>query len=309
MVPREEEAITITSYPRTLSRIALLMPRLLDGLGSARDRPSLADTYKVVVSCEVAMREVVRELPSLFLKTPLVPPDTEGFLHNPWLPAARRSLALSAADKIIMIHRPVLYHAFQVPALARAQKCCVAAAHTIFREFETISQEGVIPIWTHSAFCVTAAVVIGLELLFRERHTDDQSRYLRHIMTTAAERLRTRQSDTIAERCATLIDTILSVEEELVIKVMRQSLTSSGSLHALQIAMVNEMVSGNEIMAKFMLYRPPGENPPSSYSDMSQINSDLMADPFWTEHMPGNDGTDPDLAWLSQGDFSFLNTI
>ncbi|KAJ4251873.1 hypothetical protein NW762_011170 [Fusarium torreyae] len=250
MVMREEETPTINSYPRTLSHIASLMPRLMDGLGPAAAPYTLTDVARHVAKSDQDMSMIMRQVPR-FLR---VQTDETGSF--PWLPAARHSLALSAADKIIMIHRPILYHSFQLPALARTRTTCVAAAMTIFRAYEYISKELTIPIWTHSAFCVTAAMVIGLELLFRESHVDDEAQRLRAAMTTAAKRLRSQKSDVIAERGASLIDTVLGVEEDLVIKVMRLTRSGDQSLKSTQRDTVNNMIADNTIMAKFLALSP-----------------------------------------------------
>ncbi|KAG9497541.1 hypothetical protein J7337_010402 [Fusarium musae] len=235
MMPKNETSLTINSYPRAMVQVALLMPKLLDSLNSNLPRRSLAETYKVVTASYSALRDIVRRLPPYFMQTPEPQSGTDEYMP-PWLPFARRSLALSTADKVIMIHRPVLYHAFQVPALTKARKSCVAAAKTIFKEYESISQEGVIPIWTHSAFCVTATIVIGLELLFREAHTDNEAISLRSIMNRTAQSLRSRQSDILAARCAALIETILLIEEELVLSLMRSSFDGSTTqLRSVQI--------------------------------------------------------------------------
>ncbi|KAF4969314.1 hypothetical protein FSARC_3469 [Fusarium sarcochroum] len=251
MMVREEETPTINSYPRTLSRIASLMPRLMDGLGPATAPYTLADVARHVARSDQDLRKIMRDAPR-FLR---VQTEDEADSFS-WLPAARHSLTLSAADKIIMIHRPTLYHSFQLPALTRTRTTCVAAAMTIFHAYEYISKELTVPIWIHSAFCVTAAMVIGLELLFRESHVDDEARRLRAAMTVAAQRLRSQKSDVIAERGVALIDTVLGVEEDLVIKVMRLTHSDDQSLKSAQRDIVNNMIADNTIMAKFLALSP-----------------------------------------------------
>ncbi|KAF5664703.1 c6 zinc finger domain-containing protein [Fusarium heterosporum] len=308
MLLQDEETLTINSYPRALARIALVMPPLLDGLTSIQSRASLTETYKVIVKCYSALREVVRNLPTFLMQTSPLESVTDDYLPA-WLPFARRSLALSTADKVIMIHRPVLYHAFQVPMLTEARKLCLSAAKAIFKEYESISKEGVIPIWTHSAFCVTAAVVVGLELLFREAHTDEEARSLRSTMKSTAYSLRNRHSDIIAARCAALIDTILSVEEELVVNIMRLSLDGGTSqLRVTQIDMVNKMVKGNEIMAKFLAYSPSVANPNNSYSEPWTMDGGFMAEVWQQDQIQPEAGSiGSDFIFPSHGDFAFMH--
>lgn len=96
-----------------------------------------------------------------------------------WLPLARASFTISVADKIIMIHRPVLFWFFYIPEFQRTRTTCISAALTILQQHKKITErEGTIFLWTHSAVCVTAAVVIGLDLLYRVNHTDEQARRL-----------------------------------------------------------------------------------------------------------------------------------
>ncbi|KAF5711870.1 c6 zinc finger domain-containing protein [Fusarium mundagurra] len=225
-----------------------------------------------------------------------------------WLPFARRSLALSAANKVIMFHRPVLYHAFQVPALTKARKSCVAAAKTIFKEYESISEEGVIPIWTHSAFCVTAIIVIGLKLLFRETHTDDEASSSHSIMNRTAQSLKSKQSDIIAAPCAALIKTILQVEQELVVSLMRSSIEGSTTqIRSVQIKMANRMVGGNEIMAKFLAYRPSnvdfGSMPSEPWYTDNNFVMDLLQNDQFLSNMSENE-----FGYPSNGDIAFMYT-
>ncbi|KAF3799125.1 hypothetical protein GCG54_00015306 [Colletotrichum gloeosporioides] len=48
-----------------------------------------------------------------------------------WLPLARASLTISVADKIIMIHRPVLFRSFNIRESQRTRTTCISAALTI----------------------------------------------------------------------------------------------------------------------------------------------------------------------------------
>ncbi|KAM0433396.1 hypothetical protein ACHAPT_004274 [Fusarium lateritium] len=264
------------------------MPRSLDGLGPATAPYTLTDVAGYVASSDQALRHVMRDIPSFLQMSSQTENRTDSLA---WLPAARHSLALSTADKIIMIHRPILYHSFQMPAFARTRTICVAAAMTIFRAYECISEEVVVPIWTHSAFCVTAAMVIGLELLFCDSHMDDKARHLRAVMTTTAQRLRKRKSDMMAERGAALIDTVLRVEEDLVLKVMRLSHPDGPSLKSAQRKIANNMIGENEIMAKFLALSPAVDS-----------NFGFDGGNSFAEHVVGDDVPD----WFSDGGLSLF---
>lgn len=266
---------TITSYVRVLSQIARLMPRLLDGLGSSNTQTSLLEVYKHVISSDMAFRSLMQKVPS-FLMRESQSPDEEAW--PVWVPLARRSLAISAADKIIMIHRPILFHSFQIPEFSRTRKTCLAAAKAILREHEAgVNTENSISLWTHSAFCVTAAMVIGLELFFHENHIDEEARDLRACLSQTAQHLKSRNCDIIAERGAALIDTLLSIEEELVLKVMRLSLGES-AVKKTQIDVVNELIENNEIVAKFLSFQPARKGSTSYQQNLEDMNGYLNLD-------------------------------
>ena len=276
MIERGHDVATGSSYVRLLSRSAALIPPLLDGLGPMRSRKGIAAIYEHVLSCDKEMRSVVQKIPEFLLREP----TTGNTPTLPWIPLARRTLAISAAEKVIMIHRPVLFYSFQSPAFLKTRKTCVAAATTILREHEQATAEGVVSIWTHSAFCVTAAMVLGLELFHRIDHTDDTAHGYRQMLIRAAERLRGRRCDAIAKRGAILVDTILEAEEELVVKIMRTA-RHGGSAESRQRHVVNEMIRNQEIMAKFLALAPQNLEPfplGQSPSSIDQLSGSLTLD-------------------------------
>lgn len=108
-----------------------------------------------------------------------------------------------------MIHRPFLFRSFQEPQYAYTRKTCVSAASTILRTHQQIIDADDISIWTHSAFCITAAMVIGLELVYpRGDNTEKRAEYWL-LITAARDRLNKRQGDIMADRGVRLIDTVL----------------------------------------------------------------------------------------------------
>lgn len=268
---QDVEIPTINAYIRTLARIASLMPTMLTGLGPARSRYSLADIAKHIDSSDKAFRNVVQDLPTFLLRDIS---SSDDHACASWLPVARRSLAITAADKIITIHRPILYHSFHIPAFARTRATCVAAAMTILQQHEAVSSDKSIPLWTHSAFCVTAAMVIGLELLFRNNHSDDEAGRYRAYLTGTAQRLKSRKCDLIAERGVALIETVLALEEEVVLRVMRLS-SQRSSEKGTQLDVVTQMVEGNEIMAKFLALRPTNSLIEVPENGNAQLNYEL----------------------------------
>ncbi|KAK7224732.1 hypothetical protein V2G26_012735 [Clonostachys chloroleuca] len=247
MVIRDGNVATKSSYVRTLARIASLMPPLLDGLGPIRKRRPLSSIYKHILATDEALRHLVRTSPPFLLHQS--PHDDQSHV---WLPLARKSLAITVADKIILIHRPVLLQSFQSSQFQRTRQTCVAAAMTILREHGALAGGVSVSIWTHSAFCVTAAMVVGLELLYRSNHTDAEAQNLRQAMLKTSARLRSRNCDVIAERGAVLIDTILATEEELVVKIMRTEFSTS-TIRELQQDVIDGMIKSHQLMARFLV--------------------------------------------------------
>lgn len=111
-----------------------------------------------------------------------------------------------------MIHRPFLFLSFQSPIYIYTRQTCISAAVTILREHEKITRTDCISIWTHSAFCVTATVVLCLEILYRQSN-DDKTVMYKELVVSARQRLQQRRGDRMADRGVKLIDTILSEEE------------------------------------------------------------------------------------------------
>jgi hypothetical protein len=287
MIERDDQIPTINSYIRTLSRIAFIMPAFLDGLGNAQSNYSLEDAYKVVVSCELQLRAVINEIPTFLL--PYHPNTTAPSTMPAWVAVARRSLSISVADKIIMIHRPVIFQAFQASPHSRTRKICVSAARSILDECAAVANTNAPSLWTHSAFCITGIMVVGLELLFRDIHTDDEASRLRAALNDTAVRLRTRKCDVIAERGVTLIDTFLEMEEQLVIKVMRLSLHGA-SARTVQLRLVNEIIEKSDIVAKFLALSPEKAGAQSARTDPQVENWEQ-----WPAWLPSEFSGEPEL--------------
>ncbi|CAK7229803.1 hypothetical protein SCUCBS95973_007351 [Sporothrix curviconia] len=259
MVARPAEVPTNSSYVRMLGRTASLIPPLLDGLGAMGARKPLAEAYQHILACDRVMRANVAQIPAFLLRDDdAAPSSSSASAPVPWIALARRTLAISAAEKIIMIHRPALFDSFQGgPAFRHTRTTCVAAATTILREHEQALAEQALSIWTHSAFCVTAAVVLGLELFHRTDHTDATAHGYRQTLARAAERLRHRRADAMAKRGAVLIDTLLAAEEDLVLRLMRAARSGDSSAETHQKAIINDMLGRHEIMARFLARAPP----------------------------------------------------
>ena len=89
---RPESVLTTSSYSLIMVNMALLIPALLDGLWSLEDSTS---RYEHVISMDRQMRSLVANIPSAILRS------NDAIEYEPkWLPLARRTLAIAAADKV-----------------------------------------------------------------------------------------------------------------------------------------------------------------------------------------------------------------
>ncbi|TPX18344.1 uncharacterized protein E0L32_011755 [Thyridium curvatum] len=205
LVHQPENVPTVSSYCRNLVQLAVLMPELADGLGTAKQQLPLKQQYDHVLHMDRRVREVVNQFPPFFLKG-----DLEPEASIPWLQIARKSLAITAAEKIIMIHRPFLFRSFQAPAYAFTRKTCTAAATTILREHNALTEADEVSIWTHTAFCITAAVILCLEIYSTPGSDTTTAEHHRETVRAARQRLASRSGDLLAQRGVTLVDVLLN---------------------------------------------------------------------------------------------------
>ncbi|KAJ5778518.1 hypothetical protein N7520_001764 [Penicillium odoratum] len=209
LVDAPPEKPTISSYVRVLVDLAALMPGLVDGLGPMNRRKSYREQYEHILRVDQKMRTIVKNIPSFMLR-----PDPIKEAQIPWLTIARRSLAITAAEKIIMIHRLFLFRSFHDPTYVHSRRTCVAAAMTILREHETIVEDDDLSIWTHTAFAITAAVILCFEVNTVMETSDRRSVPMyRTAVLAARDRLASRNGDVLAQRGVALINAIFIAEQ------------------------------------------------------------------------------------------------
>jgi hypothetical protein len=113
-----------------------------------------------------------------------------------------------------MIHRPFLLKSFQSPLHLFTRRTCVSAAMTILREHELADQdEACMPLWVHSAFAVTAVVVLCLNMTYADGNVVQSSYNLesqRQLIQKARDRLTKQKADSLARRGVYLIDVLLN---------------------------------------------------------------------------------------------------
>ncbi|WYZ35463.1 hypothetical protein EsH8_X_000110 [Colletotrichum jinshuiense] len=197
---------TISTYTRVLGGIAQLMPELADGMGPLKAQKPAREQYAHVLRIDQKMRETVQVIPRFLLQK-----DNELEEQYAWLGIARQSLAITAAEKIVMIHRPFLFLSFQSENYGHTRRTCVAAALTILREHKSIVESGEVSLWTHVAFSITAALILSFEVICSQRKEwDNQQEDYLDAIRDARQRLLGRTNDVLAQRGVVLIDAVFS---------------------------------------------------------------------------------------------------
>lgn len=128
-----------------------------------------------------------------------------------------------------MIHRSFLLKSLQSPLYLFTRNTCVSAAMTILREHGELSasESGCFSIWVHSAFCVTATVVLCLNILHADKQIPPSLRSIEQqldLVMSARARLERQRCDVMARRGVHLIDAMLEERGRLT------SLSSSSRL-------------------------------------------------------------------------------
>ncbi|KAJ5770498.1 uncharacterized protein N7511_002549 [Penicillium nucicola] len=199
-----EHTPTATSYSRLFYDIAALMPNLQDAI-AASNTPYTK--YEQVLKYDRKMRTLATKHLPYYLQN--VPLDPSWPCYVPW---ARRSLAISSAHKVIMIHRKFLSASFSNPMFEFTRKTCVAASRTIIKEQMEAVRDGGPVLWIHQAFSVTASIILCLDL-FHQTGPERESSEHRRLIDGGIEILSQCQSDMIAKRGVSLLKAMLADEQ------------------------------------------------------------------------------------------------
>ena len=161
MMPVPRHTPTIASYCNYLYDIAALIPQLQDAMANSN---TLFTKYEQVVSFDEKMRELATSYMPTFLSTN-APVASSWPIYVPW---ARRSLAICAAHKIIMIHRKFLGMSFTNSAFAFTRRTCLAASRTILKEAQAATDKNGPVLWIDQAFSVAAGIILCLDAFHRK---------------------------------------------------------------------------------------------------------------------------------------------
>jgi hypothetical protein len=201
LVPLPSSVPTITSYCRFLYDIAAIMPQLQDGLMSCN---TAYTRYEQVLKWDARLRNLaIKERPP-FLST--IPIDAS---WPAWITWGRRALAISSSHKIIMIHRSFLSDSFTNSAFAFTRRTCLAASKTIIKEYRAVVEEDGPILWIHQAFAVAAGIILSLDILHRDQHSQEYTEELELVDTVVAI-LHSCRNSTIATRGTKLLEALLT---------------------------------------------------------------------------------------------------
>ncbi|KAH9214757.1 hypothetical protein DL95DRAFT_461823 [Leptodontidium sp. 2 PMI_412] len=153
------------------------------------------------------MRKLVASLPELLLRGSHEP------IRYPWVEWARLTLTISAANKIIMIHRSFLIRSFRSPLYAYTKMTCISAATTILREHSRVKEMDVAAIWIVPAFTIAARIIMMLDLLHKPK-SDSDIPNCRQVVQTAIEGLPMDTNNRMDARGAMILVALLKEEAE-----------------------------------------------------------------------------------------------
>jgi hypothetical protein len=201
MKPLPEAVPTSTTYCRILGRIAAIMPQLQDDLVACN---TPFTKYEQIVKWDKRMRALSTHERPFFL-TPNIPIDPS---WPPYIAWARRSLAVTSAHKIIMIHRSFLSESFTNQAFSFTRRTCLAASKTIIKEVKIATSENEPNFWVYQAFTVAASIIFILDMLHR---SPEDVEYIEHkqLAEDALAILQQFRNSMIASRGVKLLSALL----------------------------------------------------------------------------------------------------
>ena len=200
MVPQAQSFPTQASYCNYRYEIAALMPQLLDATSECN---SMFTKYEQVLKYDDKMRKLATTSMPTFLSTSEAI-STTWPIYVGW---ARRSLAICAAHKIIMIHRKFLGLSFTNTAYSFTRRTCVAAAKTILKEALSATDQNGPMLWIEQAFSVAAGIVLTLDNAHKYFQQDEHSDHT-VLMGRTIEYLRSFKGSSIASRGAQLLSAL-----------------------------------------------------------------------------------------------------
>ncbi|KAL3422669.1 C6 zinc finger domain-containing protein [Phlyctema vagabunda] len=222
--PVPPSSSSLIAYSNFLFHVSNLMPELLDEAGKTH---TINAKYEQVLKFDQRMRDLVttRLPPCINSQMPM---DSS---WPTWVPLARRCLTITAAHKIIMIHRKFLSMSFHDQRFAFTRKTCLAAAKTIIYEVkQEMAEDGPI-FWTMQAFTVAAAIILSLDNFYRHQSARESAEN-RHLVSVAISLLSENVGvSSISSRGTRLLTELLAEEQSFHARNAEQSQPHQFSKH------------------------------------------------------------------------------
>jgi hypothetical protein len=200
------ETPTVTSYCNYLYDIAALIPQVQDAMTHSN---TLYTKYEQVLSYDEKMRQLATSYLPTFLSSSSPIPESWP-VYVPW---ARRSLAVCAAHKIIMIHRKFLGPSFTNSAFGFTRKTCIAASKTILKGVKAAVDESGPVLWIDQAFTVAAGIILLLDSYHRSTSEPEFAEH-RKLAEEGIEYLKRFPLSMIATRGIRLLNMLFSEPTE-----------------------------------------------------------------------------------------------
>lgn len=201
MVVQPQFVPTAASYCNYRYEIAALMPQLLDATANCN---TLFTKYEQVLQYDDKMRKLATAYMPAFLSTNA--PVAENWpIYVGW---ARRSLAICAAHKIIMIHRKFLGLSFTNSTFSFTRRTCIAASKTILKEALSAIDENGPVLWIEQAFSIAAGIILCLDSFHRKAGDTEYEEHTR-LVADAIEYLKKFSNSRIAARGVNLLTALL----------------------------------------------------------------------------------------------------
>jgi hypothetical protein len=197
MVPQPLSTPTQASYCNYRYDIAALMPQLLDATAGCN---TLFTKYEQVLQYDEKMRKLATACMPTFLSNN-APVAADWPVYVGW---ARRSLAICASHKIIMIHRKFIGLSFTNSAFSFTRRTCIAASKTILKEALSGHDEQGPMLWIEQAFSVAAGIILSLDT-FHRSNNDRSFEEHKRLVADAIDYLRRFEDSKIASRGVQLL--------------------------------------------------------------------------------------------------------
>lgn len=208
LLPISPHEPALVSFSKCAKEIAAIMPEHHDSLLTAT---TLYQKYEQVLHYDARLKALATEgLPTYFSHNTPIMPYWPG-----WVSWARRSLRITVAHKIIMIHRAFLGRSFSDATFGYTRRASLEAATIIIQEVSHFFDQGTGPaIWVDQAHMVAAGITLSLDTFHRQA-ADPKLEEHRQLVELAITMLGRFNTSMIAIRGVRLLSSLLTEQTRL----------------------------------------------------------------------------------------------